>query len=106
MSHQCSGKSEKTIIIFHFLGAEKFVELLLRKGAEVNSKTPELGQTALDMAVLRGHEKVVKYLVENGADVNVVRRATFSDGILIYIEDTPLHTAVKKGSSHVIVYVL
>ncbi len=51
------------------------VELLIKRGANVNAKT-EAGFVALFWAARYGHEKVAKVLIDNGADVN----ATDNDG--------------------------
>jgi len=45
------------------------VELLLKKGANVNAKD-KYGGTALMYAAVKGHKEVVELLIENGADVN------------------------------------
>jgi len=47
-----------------------FVELLLKKGADINMSTPG-GWTALMVAVSYGHVEIVKTLLREGADVNI-----------------------------------
>jgi len=44
-----------------FGGAESVVRLLVEKGADVNTPDAD-GQTPLDFALFRGHEKIVSYL--------------------------------------------
>jgi ankyrin repeat protein len=41
----------------------------LRRGAELESKDDREGQTPLSWAAAKGHEAVVKLLVENGAEL-------------------------------------
>jgi ankyrin repeat protein len=48
-------------------GHEAVVELLLEKGADVESKDSD-GLTPLSWAARGGHEAVVKLLLEKGAD--------------------------------------
>ena len=48
-------------------GDEKAVSALLANGADVNERTSG-GQTALILAVIRGHANIVRLLVEAGAD--------------------------------------
>jgi ankyrin repeat protein len=49
-------------------GREAVVELLLEKGADVESKD-RLGRTPLLCAAINGHEAVVKLLLEKGANL-------------------------------------
>ena len=51
-------------------GREAMVELLLERGADLESKDAEYGQTPLSWAAENGHEAVVKLLLERGADVD------------------------------------
>ena len=51
-------------------GHEAVVELLVEKGADVNSKEDRDGRTPLWWAAENGHEEVVKLLLEKGADVD------------------------------------
>ncbi len=52
-------------------GRAEAVELLIRRGAEVNTGDRD-GSTALHAAAFLGHEKTVHVLVQNGADVNAM----------------------------------
>ena len=45
------------------------MKLLLKRGANVESKDTESGRTPLSLAAEYGHKAVVKLLVEKGADV-------------------------------------
>ena len=45
--------------------------VLLDKGADVNAKRGDSGQTPLMLATLRGEADTVKILLEKGADVNI-----------------------------------
>jgi surface polysaccharide O-acyltransferase-like enzyme len=49
------------------------VELLIRRGADVNAAASD-GGTPLHGAAFLGHERTVKALVENGADVNATNK--------------------------------
>ena len=62
-----SGTSSLHISVL--LGHEAVVELLLEKGADVDSKD-DTGRTPLSWAAENGHEAVVKLLLEKGADVS------------------------------------
>jgi len=46
------------------------VKSLLDQGADVKARHPQLGKTALSLAVMNGHADVVEFLLEHGADVN------------------------------------
>jgi ankyrin repeat protein len=46
------------------------VQLLLEKGADVDSKDSYFGQTPLSWAAWGGYEAVVRLLLEKGADVD------------------------------------
>lgn len=68
---------------------EKFVQMLLDKGANFNAQGGYYGN-ALQTAVSKGSEKVVQMLLDKGADVNVQNGCT------------ALHRAVSKGSENVV----
>ena len=50
-------------------GHKEIVELLIAKGANVNTKTDE-GSTPLHSATANEHENIAELLIEKGADVN------------------------------------
>jgi ankyrin repeat protein len=59
-------------------GHFKAVEALLAKGADVNVKDKELGQTALMWAAQEGYTKIVEALLAKGADLNAKNKNGFS----------------------------
>ncbi|WP_341815515.1 ankyrin repeat domain-containing protein [Wolbachia endosymbiont (group B) of Idaea biselata] len=105
-------------------GHTNIVEILLKKGADVNKKD-SYGPTALHLAAKNGHTNIVEILVEKGADVNVrdhhantvLYLATNNghEGIVeILLEKganvngkssfgvVPLHLAAKNGNENVV----
>ncbi|MBN2849416.1 MAG: ankyrin repeat domain-containing protein, partial [Erysipelotrichaceae bacterium] len=58
-------------VFFEAAAAGDFAKVVanLQKGADVNVRNGEQ-RTALMRSAKRGHEKVVRYLLDNGADVN------------------------------------
>ncbi len=53
------------------MGNEEIVRMLVSKGANVNTKA-ERGATPIYIASQNGHEKVVRFLIECGADMECV----------------------------------
>jgi ankyrin repeat protein len=73
-------------------GQEAVVELLLEKGADVESKSRYGSQTPLLLAVGNGHKAVVKLLLEKGANVECKSR----------YGRRPLWYAAEKGHEAVV----
>jgi uncharacterized protein len=71
-------------------GQIEMLQLLLRKGANVNISLDE-GETALDVAIEENHTDVVKILLESGANPN-----HYSPG------GTPLFYAARKGYAKIV----
>jgi ankyrin repeat protein/uncharacterized protein YtpQ (UPF0354 family) len=82
---------DRTLLQFAAIkGHKEVAELLLAKGAEINSKGTK-GETPLHLAASLGHVHVVKLLLGKGADVN----AKAKDRV------TPLHLAALEGTREV-----
>ena len=62
------------------------------QGADVNACAPDTGLPMLSLAVSNNHVDCIAILVENGAKVNGLNKAT---------GNTALHEAVLKGLSHI-----
>ena len=52
----------------------EFVEMILDLGAEINAVSEDRGYTAVMDAVWRGNEKITKYLISKGADLNTINK--------------------------------
>lgn len=63
----------------------------LKKGADINALSPRGSQTPLMQSVLHGRMKMVKWALENGADVTIGEK----DGY------TPMHGAGFQGRSEI-----
>ncbi len=63
-------------------GKEAMVELLVKKGADVDGRAfgseQTEGLTALMAAAMNGHTKIVRFLIDRGAGVNHLTRSGFS----------------------------
>jgi ankyrin repeat protein len=74
-------------------GQKAIAEYLISKGADVNAKTPSMGQTALHAAVSRRYQEIVQLLLDHGADVNVQED---------WGKDTPLSYAVAFPKKEIV----
>jgi ankyrin repeat protein len=70
------------------------VELLLQKGAELDSKDKEYGQTALHVTAENGHEAVLKLLIE--------KDSVDPDSKYTFYSWTPLWWAAANGYEAVV----
>jgi len=52
----------------------EFVEMLLDLGADLNASSEDRGYTAVMDAIWRGNEKITKYLISKGADLNTINK--------------------------------
>ncbi len=52
----------------------EFVEMIYDLGAEINAVSEDRGYTAVMDAVWRGNEKITKYLISKGADLNTINK--------------------------------
>ena len=52
----------------------EFVEMILDLGADLNAVSEDRGYTAVMDAVWRGNEKITKYLISKGADLNTINK--------------------------------
>ena len=71
----------------HQAPTPELVDLLVERGAHVNSKKAKLYDTPLHTAAWRGDPKVADALLRHGASVNAVNKIGF----------TPLHYAASRG---------
>ncbi|XP_031570135.1 protein fem-1 homolog B-like [Actinia tenebrosa] len=76
-------------------GEMEIVKLLIKKGANVNSRT-KTNSTPLRATAYDGRLDIVSYLVEHGADVNVKNN----------FENTPLMVACYNGHRSVVNYLI
>jgi len=60
----------------------EFVEMLLDLGAELDASSDDRGYTAVMDAVWRGNEKITKFLIEKGADLNTISKEGQSNLVL------------------------
>lgn len=72
------------------------VKEALNNGADINTQNNFLKESALHLAASKGHLELVKYLVDNGANLYL------NNGT----DMTPLHLAARDGQVHVVKYLL
>ena len=98
-------KDDPLVVYYAVLSGNKtIVELLLNKGAVINTYSPETGKTALHLAVERESEEIVELLLKQGADSNAVQiqvpvsleNPTSSPGY------SALHIACEKGHERIV----
>lgn len=65
------------------------IDLLIKQGAFINEKNEPYGNTALHTAIIDGKHRIVKLLLENGADFDIPNTRLQS----------PLHLAVQNTKS-------
>jgi ankyrin repeat protein len=68
---QTNSKGDNLLTLAAAAGCRPICEALIKRGAQVNLQTGECG-SALATAAWRGETETVKYLVEQGADVNLL----------------------------------
>lgn len=59
-----------------------FVKMFLELGANIEAVSDDRGYTAVMDAVWRGNEKITKFLIENGADLNTISKEGQSNLVL------------------------
>ncbi len=76
-----------------YFGHFEVAEYLVKAGAPINSTSHnQLKAAPLQSAAAAGHEKIVKMLLQNGADPNVREQGGY----------TPLHAAAQNGNEEMI----
>jgi ankyrin repeat protein len=80
-------------------GQAEIVELLLHKGADINSRS-RAGATALIFAIENDHKDVVDVLLKHKADITISLRANgiYHNKFNVVAGDTPLHIASRLGN--------
>jgi len=79
-------------------GEEKIVELIVEgKKADVGLRHGKLGVTPLHYAALKGHVRLMKWLVRKGANVNLKTHT---------VGATPLHYAAREGRVDAVKYLI
>ena len=68
---QTNSKGNNLLTLAAATGCRPICEALIKRGAQVNLQNGEYG-SALAMAAWRGETEIVKYLIEQGADVNLL----------------------------------
>ncbi|CEL11625.1 hypothetical protein ASPCAL14725 [Aspergillus calidoustus] len=82
------------LMLASYCGHCAIAKVLLRQGADVDSKDTEYGRTPLSWAAERGHEEIVKLLIQTG-EVDVDSKDT-------EYGQTPLSWAAQRGHKEVV----
>jgi ankyrin repeat protein len=82
------------------LRADRLIRCLLNNGLNVNGETDNDGTTYLHLAVQREDPTSTRILLENGANVNAMKRRS-EVGVRLYL-DTPLHQAARRGNQELV----
>ena len=69
------------------------IKKLIKDGTHINSKARITGVTPLNIAVYSGNRKVVKFLLDNGADVNFEDKEGYA----------PLHNVMLKEDAELLI---
>lgn len=90
---QAKKKSERilSILVIIFLDQSELVDLLIKKGANINVRN-DLQRTPLHLAAKSGSKNVAEMLINNGADINVIDM----NG------DTPMHIAARNSNENIL----
>ncbi|MBX7054280.1 MAG: ankyrin repeat domain-containing protein [Pyrinomonadaceae bacterium] len=97
-----------------FFGHWKVVDFLISRGADVNWRVPDTGETPLHSALCKAGRpyffNVIKLLIENGADVNAKTiPGVDTGGFMRDVRtkgETPLHRAAAYGDEAMISYLI
>lgn len=81
------------LTISSYEGYIEIVQLLISKGANVNTAVKTIEQTPLYIASEKGETDIVKLLITKGANVNTVEKTG---------RQTPLHVASKEGKVDIV----
>ena len=84
---------------------ENMVKILIKYNAD-KDKVDNSGETPLCVAIRLGCMDIVKYLVENGADVNKGKPNGSRGFAFVPVGTTPLHIAVDSRNLEIIKYLV
>jgi len=79
-----------------FDGDLEKVQEYIKRGADINYQEPLYGTSALYLALKNNHKEIAKYLIEQGANVN----------IMTYDKETPLSTAIIFSNFEMVKYLI
>lgn len=80
-------------------GQLPLVQLLVEKNADVDKQDNVHGWTALMQATYHGNKEVVKYLLNQGADVNLRAKNGYTAFDLIMLLNDPVHSLSRLNIS-------